>query len=183
MKRNKGLVITIGTFMILFMISVVYAAASGSLTIGGSVTYMPQADVDLIIVDADFASSTPGNVNDPGNVKDESVEVPGIIDGGDSHTMYIAVDLLYPGDKRIVEFSIENIEAVSAKLGTLQVNDPDILETGVKITWPNLDGVVVLSGQKSGPYQIEIEWDINNYSPSNTGQHVFSATISYKQGT
>jgi len=178
MTRNKGIVTAIIAFTTIFMVSVVFALASGSLTMSGDYTFMPQANVELIIVNADFSSSTPIRIDQE---YEESVEVPGVLEGGDLHTMYIVVDLLFPGDKRIVEFSIQNIEAVSAKLDDLVVYDPEIETSGIKITWPNLKDVVILSGQTSGPYQIEIEWDINNYDPSNTGYHIFEASIVYYQ--
>ena len=177
---KKNITIAICVFATIFMISIVYAAANGSLTSLGEATFTSQADVDLIIVDADFSSSTPPRI---GAEFEEYVEVPGTLDGGDSHTMYISVDLLYPGDKRIVVFKLQNIETVSAKLGAWQTDDPDLETTGIKIIWPDLNGVTILSGQTSSQYQIEIEWDIENYSPGQSGSQDFSATITYQQGT
>ena len=179
---SKKISVIIAIFILIFVISIVYAASAGVLGISGTATFSSQADVDLSIVDADFSNLTPANSVNPA-VQDEFVIVPGLLEAGDSKTMYIFVDLIFPGDKRIIEFYIENLETVSTKLGPLMKNDPDINSTGVSITWPNLEDIVILSGQKSGPYQIEIEWDIAHYNISNTGQRNFSATITYKQGT
>ena len=174
---KKGLSIAISIFVFVFMISIVYAASIGQLKFGGSSTFA--SNIDLKIIDAGFSSSTPAN-NINAVKQDESIEVPSVLG---YKTMYITVDLMYPEDKRIIEFSIQNIGNVSSTLDSLQIIDtPDIATSGVKITWPDLENITILPGQTSGPYQIEIEWDIDYYYVT-AGQHTFSASVAYSQTT
>jgi len=170
MTRNKGVAIAMSILMTIFMISVVYAASTGILSMKGTATFVPQVNVELHIINEDFGSFTPSRAS-------EVVEVPEILD---YQTMYINVRLLYPGDKRTVVFKIKNVGAISTTLGALATNDPDIETTGVKIIWPDLEDVTLLSGETSSEYQIEIEWDVDYYYVL-AGSHNFSATITYSQ--
>ena len=175
-RVNKSIISAIIVFICILGISIVYAASTGQLTIGGTALFLLPGDVDLIIVDAGFSDLSPARIE---ATFQESVVVPMITD---RKMMQITVDLLYPMDKRIIVFKIQNIENIKAGLESLQITDePDITTSGVKITWPELDGVVLLPGETSAEFEIIIEWDLDYYDIGNVGEHVFSASIAYYQ--
>jgi len=178
---KKGIIITIVALVFVFCVSIVYAASIGQLSMSGTTTFLLPGDVELKIIPTGplndgFHSSTPrrseGGLN-------ELVEVPSITN---YQTMLITVDLLYPMDKRIIVFKIQNIGAVTVQLGNLKTTESDINTTGVMVTWPELDGVTLLSGQTSQEFEIIVEWDLDYYNANNHLQsHIFEATIRYLQ--
>ena len=170
MRYNKSIINSIFIFATIFMAILVYAAFTTDLSFGGTV--VRPANVNLEIIDADFSSSAPAKS------QEESV----YIDTTTYKTLNIDVKLLQPGDRRVIQFKIQNTETVPTTLGALQTNDPEV-ESGIVINWPNLNGVTIEPGQtmpSSGYYEIEIEWDVDKYDAI-SDWHTFSATIAYAQ--
>ena len=166
-RRNITLVIF--TLIMLLLSGIVYASTAGFLLLEGTVVF--SSNVDLNIIEAKFSAATPERDG-------ESVSIPLI---SNYKTLSINVDLLEPGDKRIITFKIQNVGNVSAELGELNVSVPDIGASGLKITWPDLENEVISPGQTTTEYQIVGEWDVN-YPNVTNGSHNFSSTIIYMQG-
>ena len=174
MPIKKSLSTSIIVFISIFCISVIYAALSGNLTMGGTVTFIAQADVELVFTDVDFDSST------------EPREGEEVYLGYDDKTIDIDVRLIFPGDQRKIIFKIQNSEISDAKLGSWETDYPsgetDEI-TGIKIIWPDLENVVVMGGTimpNFDYYEVLIEWDVDYYDIT-PGWHHFSASITYEQ--
>ena len=162
MKNRVLIIITIAIATLLLM-SVVYAVESGTLTFTGYVARTTILNLEL----SDLAIDAPR----PG----ETLEFADTTKKG----MRINVLLIEPGDTRIVTFYILNSGNMAARLGNLNTTTPDP-STGVVITWPPLDNIVVLPGQRAGPYTVTVIWDVSAQTAP-AGTVYFDAYIDYTQ--
>ena len=159
MERNKKRFAIIGAFAVLFLVGVVYAATTGLLNFGGTARFNQNVKLDIIneaITDEGAGESVVVNVG-----KD---------------TLTFVVHLATPGETRYVTFKIKNVGNSDAILKTLSTTPP-ATNTGITVTWPELQDVVVLSGETTSTYTIAVYW--NPPYPGVTTDVALSATIDY----
>jgi len=165
MKTKNNIAIAVFVFISLMLTGIVYAASTGNLEYSGYVAR--SVNVDLQIANATLLNPRTG----------ETVTVSPALD---YKTIQINVNLVQPGDERIIEFQIENIGSVSATLDNLITSNPDPTLSGIIITWPQLTNLTILPTQTSQVFQIKIKWDL--YNPVVTsGMYNYTATINYAQ--
>jgi len=173
MKNRKGLTLAISILVSIFFMSIVYAASAGALEFDG--TAMFAGEVELVFTDASFPS-----VGSPGAIKNELTEEVIIQSAWDDKLLDIAVELLYPGDYRIIKFKIANIQALSATITSMQTDEPDPITSGIIVTWPDLENVTIIGGQTSEEYEIIIEWESESYGAIPDVYYI-SAILEYEQ--
>ena len=160
-KKDKILIIFV-IFLFLISTSIVYALGSGILVFEGSVRYNE-------VVKADFV-----DVSISDSIFGEGVS---IISGG--QVLVFTVRLYNPGDTKEINFRIKNAGNVSVDLDEIKIADI----TGLNITGPDLNGVIVGVGQTvpyaPDVYTLTVEWDID-YPLMPTYLNIY-AEIEYKQ--
>jgi len=163
MKEKKKLYITIAILVILLISALVYAAVTGILTFSGIAVI--SKNVDLNIVDESIVGKTSGD--------GQSVSVT-----NSGHTLTFTVNLENPGVTKTINFKIQNIGSVDAKLASLSTTAPS--DAAVDVTWPSLNGVVVTTGETSSEYSIDVTW-LTEAGSEPAGSVTFSATINYAE--
>ena len=158
-KRNLYIVITI--LAIFLVTGVVYAAANGVLTFGGTSRF--NSNIDLNIVNALIEDEQAGDT---------------LAVVGNNDTLNFSLLMKSPGDTRYIKFKIQNVGNVDASLENMSVNDP-LENSGITVTWPVLNNVVVDAGDTSDEYTIAVHWD--SAFATATQDVTFSATINYSQ--
>jgi hypothetical protein len=167
-KDKKTITVLISSFIIVFFISLVFAAATGRLSLGGSAVFLEYNIINLHIVDATVIN---GEENDAISIS---------LDG---HTLAFSLLLKEAGNSKVVEFYIENVGNQPAILGQLQTNNPPPQQQ-ITVTWPTsgsnmLEGTIIEPGDTVGPFTITTTW--NAGQASITTSTSFSATISFEQ--
>ena len=171
MEDKKKIGIVIGVVLAIFAVTVAWAVLTGTLTFNGT-THLA-TNVDLRIVDAEILYP-----EDPGDEIWEPPVADSLSVSTDGQTLTFTTNLENPGDYRDVEFYVQNFGNVDAKLGTLSITAP-AAGSGLNITWPNLNNVVVPEtgvGNPAGPYIIKATW-ISTASGAKGG--TYSASITY----
>jgi len=162
-KNQKRITVMIGAFLLIFVISIVYALATGLFTFQGSVGF--NANMKLVIFDEDIIAPEDG---DTVSLSDND------------QTLTFSLNFGVPGESRVIEFYVKNTGNISATLGTMQedLSNP-AAGSGAVIYWPALDGITIAPGNSDGPFFITVSWDED--VPSATGTLNYKATISYDQ--
>ena len=161
--KKRSLLVAISVLLVFLVTGTVYAAVTDSLTILGKVVHSQ-------ILDVEFGQG-------PEIVIPRAGESVGL--GSNRKTLSFNVVLVQPGDIRIISFRLVNTGNITAKLSNLTVNNP-AATTGVVITWPPLNDVLITPGATTPDYVILIEWDINAYTAP-SGNVIFSASVDYSQ--
>lgn len=162
-KNQKRIGVLIGIFLLVFVVSIVYAAAAGILNFNGTATFSKYFDVYFLNEGSGYK---PSIVNERVG---ESIGVSG------KTTLNFAVLLTEPTDTRTIKFKIQNNSNVSVTLDNLQKSDP----TGLTITWPSLNGVVIPAKSSTSEYSIIVEWD-DTY-PLSVGTVNITASVDYDE--
>ena len=157
-KRNLYLVLSM--LAVAFLTGVVYAAVSGTLTLGGTSRFNP--NVKLNIIDQTVVGPEAG---------DSAV----VTDNGD--TLNFSLAMPEPGTSRYVKFKVRNTGNVNAQLGALSHTSQTL--SGITVTWPDLSGVLIAQGADSPEYTIQVYWEP---AYGHVIEDVdFSASITYQQ--
>jgi len=101
-KKQRTLLVLIGVFLFIFVVSVAYAALSGTLTIRGSYTFNEHLQVEF----------TSASFTDSARIGETA---PSIIANG--QTLTFAVLLNEPGDSRTIQFKITNTGNIDIATG------------------------------------------------------------------
>ena len=160
-KDQRKITILLSVVLILFTVTVAYAITSGVLAFTGTATFQNHTEVV-------FTNASIDGVKDG-----ESVII-----SPDGRSLVFTTIVATPGESRIIHFNLQNIGNQAAQLGALNTSDPG-LGSGVIVTWPNLDNVVLSIGATSSLYSIVVTWD-SNY-PGVTGAVQYSASLDFQQ--
>ena len=160
-SKRRTLAIVLVMFVALLLTGIVYAAVTGTLDFFGTSRF--GTNVDLVFVNESITGPESGD---------------SVIVSNNGHTLTFNVLMTTPGTTRYIKFKVENVGNVAAELGELVITGPTA-STGIVVTWPTLDGVVVEAGATSAEYTIEVYWD--PAYPSVTADANFSATIDFAQ--
>ena len=160
MKR-RNVYTVLGVLAILLLTGVVYAAVTGTLHFGGTSHFNKHVDLD--IVDEQIQGSHTG----------DNVYV-----SANRDTLSFNLAMPEPGQTRRVTFRIKNTGNTNAQLGTLTTTDP-LENSGIAVTWPNLNNTIVNAGETSQEYTVEVHWQAAYGSASQDA--TFSASINYAE--
>ncbi|MCL2013505.1 MAG: hypothetical protein FWG69_00800 [Oscillospiraceae bacterium] len=166
-KRGSALVLV---FMLVIIMGVVYAAASGTLTFNGTATM--GADCELWILPEIAQPELPNG--------SEGTMV--VNSGGQSAT--ITVDLKEPGDTLTFQFSVQNSGARDAKITAATLNtgisNPD-LALAVGGTYTDLANHTIATGQTVTGYTITVGWSDNEaFEDIDSGTYTFTIELPYE---
>ena len=158
--KKHSVIIAIGVLLTLLLSGIVYAAASGSIQLQGSVVRNPwlNLDIDHAVVQDIRAG--------------ESIDI-------DDKRVSFSVVLVHPGDFRVISFRLANTGNIAARLHDPVAHNP-VPSSGVRVTWPNLNNTVLTPGNASDTFSIIVEWDSEAYGAT-SGNVVFDALIQYTQ--
>lgn len=155
-KSNlKYRIILIGSFfIILTLISSIYAANYGWFVLKGTVARTQNMDIR-------FADAKLIGLPRVG----ESVTIS-VVD--DYKIINISVQLMMPGDSRAIEFKIQNIGNQAVRLKNIVSMSDSVQNTGLKVEFPdditesaNLKDYVLVSNETSDVFLIYVTWDAN----------------------
>jgi len=167
-KKQRTLLVLIGVFLFIFVVSVAYAALSGTLTIRGSYTFNEHLQVEF----------TSASFTDSARIGETA---PSIIANG--QTLTFAVLLNEPGDSRTIQFKITNTGNIDAVLDAIDINAPVGLNVTVTpaLVTGNIDIATGVTLPSSGFYNMVIEWDTDPQYEDliGTTSNVIFATIDY----
>lgn len=158
-RSQKNLAVGIGAFLLVFVVSVVYAATSGALTFNGTAEIGTNIDLDILNANVE-------------NIK--TGETVNISNGQNDLNFTILFD--EPNETRTVTFQIKNVGNAEAVLGTLSTTSPSA--PGLSIVWPTLDGVVLAPGATSSTYSAVVTWS-SDFDTEAGEEITFGASINY----
>ncbi|MCL2869819.1 hypothetical protein FWF48_03360 [Candidatus Saccharibacteria bacterium] len=152
----------------LVLSGIVYAAASGYLSFGGSVGR--NANCKLNIESAINVDSTTTTLyqSDP--------TITATVDGATRETMNFSTNLDYQAPAKEITFQVVNVGTCYQELGALEIlSSPS---NGVVVNWPSLDGIQLPPESSTGAMTISVQW---TSVPSSQTTETMSARISYSE--
>jgi hypothetical protein len=173
-KSRQRIGILIGSFFIVFVVSIVFALATGTLTFSGTAQFTDIVDVQFL--DDYHETNKPSGYTPTINGKRQS-ESLAVISG---ETLQFVVELQSPSDSRTINFKLHNYGNVDVELDQLNISAPaSVLITGTAITSPSLDGLILTKGSSSGEYTLIVTW--NPAYEQADGTELITISIDYAQ--
>jgi hypothetical protein len=148
----------------------VYALASGSFNISGSVRRSVHCKLNIEAAANVNTGSTTLYQNDS--------TIFATVDVAARETLSFSTNLVYGAPAKEVTFQIQNVGVCSQQLGSLMVTRAPA--NGVVVNWPDLDGIILLPGESTGTKTITVEWISE---PTSTTDEIMQAMINYIEYT
>ena len=164
--KNKAVITAVIIFSILSVVTIGYAAATNQISFNGHAALNPILNIGMTSPAIESMRSG------------ESVSTATAVNEND--TLIFSIVLISPGDSRKIGFKISNKGNQPAKLGKFVNLDP-VNNPAIDITWPNIEGKVIMPGTVSEVYYITIAWDPDYYDAT-SGTNFFTVTIGYGLG-
>lgn len=162
-----------GFFVILTLLSLVYASNYGWLVFKGTVARTQ--NMDIRFVNAEFLGLPRAG---------ESVAVSS---ADDYKTIRLSLQLMMPGDSRAVQFQIQNIGNQAVRLVNIKTSFDSARPDGLIIEFPdeiaesaNLKNYVLVSSETSDKFLIYVTWDANAVNLDTGDFHDFTLTFDYE---
>gem|GEM_PF-1316940 len=149
---KRKIISAIAVFAVLTLVSLAYAASSGSFQFQGIVAR--GKNIDVRFTNAQFTGLPRIG---------ESVLIS---TGSDYKQLSISAQLFMPGDSRPVQFQIQNTGTGAVRLVNISTTQDDSANTGLVIQWPddipsspNLSNYIIMPGATSDAFSTNITWD------------------------
>jgi hypothetical protein len=168
--NHQKFTLLVAAFLVLTVIGMVFALATGSLNVSGSVRRAARCKLNI-------EAATNVNTNSATLFQSDST-VFATVDIATRETLSFSTNLAYGAPAKEVTFQIQNVGTCHQRLGNLIITRTPA--NGVVVNWPDLDGIILAPGASTGTLSIYVEWITHSTS---TTDEIMQAMISYMEYT